>query len=188
MKPAADDSPSAGGSGVWEADRAWRGLDRATRWVATLGFGGLCVIALMTTWDGLARYLMWPRLSGHADYVDVVLAIVIATCFPAGLLHRNNITIRFLGSIGSPRTGHGLEVFGALVTLGFFSLLSWQVWQFVIELRASGRTSGTVEMPLWPWWWTTATLLSMSVPVQAFVLWRCIAAVRGRRSLPPADD
>ena len=188
MKPVGGDGRALRAVGEGPADRPWLGFDRATRWVATLGFGGLCVIALMTTWDGLARYLMWPRLSGHADYVDVVLAIVIATCFPAGLLHRNNITIRFLGSIGSPRTGHGLEVFGALVTLGFFSLLSWQVWQFVIELKASGRTSGTVEMPLWPWWWTTATLLSMSVPVQAFVLGRCIAAVRGRRSLPPADD
>jgi hypothetical protein len=187
MSPGADEGVTAGPTG-WSDDRSWRGLDLGTRWIATLGFGGLCVIALMTTWDGLARYLMWPRVSGHADFVDVVLAIVIATCFPAGLLHRNNITIRFLGSIGGARVGGVLEIFGALVTLGFFALLSWQVWQFVIELKTSGRTSGTIEMALWPWWWSTASLLSLSVPVQAFVLWRCITAAWGGRALPPADD
>lgn len=184
----AEASAPAPSTEAGSGDGTWQRLDRGTRWVATAGFFGLCVIALLTTWDGIARYLMWPRLSGHADYVDVVLAIVIATCFPAGLLHRNNITIRFLGAVGGPRVGGVLELFGAAVTLAFFGLLSWQVWQFVIELKASGRTSGTVEMPLWPWWWSTATLLTLSVPVQAFVFWRCLTGAVGGRSLPPAED
>jgi TRAP-type C4-dicarboxylate transport system permease small subunit len=170
------------------ADAAFKRWDLLTRWVVTAGFVGLCAVAALTTWDGLARYLSWPRLHGHADFVDVMLAISISTCFPAGLLHRNNITIRFLGS-WLPRPGAGvLELFGALVTLGFFALLSWQVWLFVVDLKLSGRTSATIEMALWPWWWSTATLLTLAVPVQAFVLWRSWTSLRGGARLPEADD
>lgn len=163
-------------------------LDRWTRWIAMVGFIGLCIIAILTTWDGLARYMFWPRLSGYADFVDVVLAVAIATCFPAGLLHRNNITIRFVGSMLGGRKASVVEAIGATVTLGFFSLLAWQVWAFVIELKSSGRTSATIEMAIWPWWWSTAALLALTVPIQCFVVWRSWSEAFGRRGLPPADD
>ncbi len=170
------------------ADPTLDRLDRWTRWLAILGFLGLCVIAILTTWDGLARYMMWPRLSGYADFVDVVLAVAISTCFPAGLLHRNNITIRFVGSLLGGRKAGLIEAFGATVTLAFFSLLAWQVWAFVMQLKSSGRTSATIEMAIWPWWWTTATLLALTVPIQCFVVWRSWCETWGGRGLPPADD
>ena len=170
------------------ADASFARWDGLTRWVVTAGFVGLCAVAALTTWDGMARYLSWPRLHGHADFVDVMLALSIATCFPAGLLHRNNITIRVVGSLLPSRGAGVLELFGAAVTLAFFTLLSWQVWRFVLDLKASGRTSATIEMALWPWWWSTATLLTLAAPVQAFVLWRCWTTLRGGPALPEADD
>ena len=182
MADSAPEDPLAG------VDQTFDRLDHLTRWVATAGFVGLCAVAILTTWDGLARYLLWPRLSGYADFVDVFLAVAIATCFPAGLLHRNNITIRFLGSFVSGQKAKVIEAFGSTVTLVFFLLLAWQVWVFVIDLKTSGRTSATIEMPIWPWWWSTATLLTITVPVQCFVVWRSWANIGGGRGLPPADD
>ena len=69
MADSAPEDPLAG------VDQTFDRLDHLTRWVATAGFVGLCAVAILTTWDGLARYLLWPRLSGYADFVDVLLAV-----------------------------------------------------------------------------------------------------------------
>ena len=69
-------------------------LDWVTRNVALVGFCGLMVMALLITWDGFARYLGAPRISGFSDYGEVVFPIVIASCFPAGLLRQTNVTVR----------------------------------------------------------------------------------------------
>ena len=66
-------------------------LDRITQSVALLGFMGLVVMALLIFYDGSARFLSAPRISGFSDYGEVVFPIVIASCFPAGLLRQSNV-------------------------------------------------------------------------------------------------
>ena len=168
------------------ADRpaAFAKLDLWTRWLAIIGFCGLVAIAVLTTWDGAARYLNLPRPHGLADYVSVVLALVVATCFPAGLLHRTNITVRFLGRGLGPRGATWPEAFGATVTLAFFAVLAWQAVRFTFDLQASGRTSSTIEMPVAPWWWVTTVVLILCVPVQAWVTGRLWAAALAGRPDP----
>lgn len=146
-------------------------LDRLTRNVALVGFCGLVVMALLITWDGFARYLGAPRISGFSDYGEVVFPIVIASCFPAGLLRQTNVTVRVFGTLGGPRVNAALELFGALVTLAFFGIL---VWQFVLlagQYADGGRTTRTIGLPLAPWFYVTVTIMAICIPVQVFVAW-----------------
>ena len=92
-------------------------FDPPTRWIAFLGFFGLLIAAAITVTDALLRGLFSAPLYDWADLNQLVYAIVIVACFPAGLLQGHNITIRFLGSALGTRATYWLEVFGALLTL-----------------------------------------------------------------------
>lgn len=161
--------------------RLRRALDGLTRRVALLGFAGLVALALLTMTDALARWTGLPRLPGFADYGELVFPIVIATCFPAGLLQGHNITIRFLGGglgrVAGPRAAAAPELLGALATFAFFALLAWQFVVLTLDLAANTRTTLTLELPLAPWWWVTTAIMALTLPVQALVVAERAAAL-----------
>ncbi|MCA1336375.1 TRAP transporter small permease [Pseudooceanicola marinus] len=155
-------------------------LDRITRTAALFGFTGLVVMALLITWDGAARYLWLPRITGFSDFGEVVFPIVIASCFPAGLLRQTNVTVRVLGSFGGPRLHAALELLGAIVTLAFFTLLTWQFIRLTGQFVDGGRTTRTIGIPLAPWWYVTTAIMAVCVPVQVYVTWSwLLATLRG---------
>lgn len=156
---------------------AARRLDIVTRNVAIVGFCGLVVMALLISWDGFARYVGAPRISGFSDYGEVVFPLVIASCFPAGLLRQTNVTVRVFGTMGGLRVNAALELFGALVTLVFFGVL---VWQFVLlagQYAEGGRTTRTIGLPLAPWFYVTVAIMSVCIPVQVFVAFSWVQAL-----------
>ena len=53
---------------------------------------------------------------------EIAFALVIASCFPAGLKKGNAVTVRILGKILGPRVHGWLDVFGALFILTFFGI------------------------------------------------------------------
>ena len=160
-------------------------LDRITQTVALIGFCGLVVMALLIFYDGSARFLNLLRVTGFSDYGEVVLPIVIASCFPAGLLRQTNVTVRFLGKAGGERANSALEAFAAVLTLAFFAVLVWQFIELTSGYGSGGRTTRTIGIPLAPWWWLTTAIMALCVPVQAYVTfaWTRAALVGGEPDL-----
>lgn len=157
-----------------------RHLDRITQTIALIGFAGLVVAAFFIFYDGAARWLGAPRLNGFSDYGEVVYPLVIASCFPAGLLRQTNVTVRFLGKIAGPRVNAALEALAAAIVLAFFVILVWQFVGLAGNYGAAGRTTRTIGIPLAPFWWVTTAIMALCVPVQAYVCaaWTR-AAIRG---------
>lgn len=151
-------------------------LDRITQTVALVGFCGLVVMALLIFYDGTARYLNAPRISGFADYGEVIFPLVIASCFPAGLLRQTNVTVRFAGKLAGARVNAFLEFFAALVTLVFFAILIWQFVELTAKYGSAGRTTRTINVPLAPWWWVTTGIMALCLPVQVYVTWAWLRA------------
>ena len=152
-----------------------RRFDAITRWAAFLGFLILLVVAATTVVDVLLRWLFQSPIEGLDDISHLAFAIIIVACFPAGLLQGHNITIRFLGSAVGRRGGYWLEVFGALLTLLFFSMIAWQMVVHTGQARSSGDTTMTVEAITWPWWVVATAIVILCVPVQIAVVtghWR----------------
>ncbi len=144
------------------------------------------MVAVLTFYDGLARYVGMPRVNGFSDYAQVSYPIVIASCFPALLLRGRNVTIRFLGRALGIRAGAWLETFGSLLTLIFFALVVWQFVLLTADFQANHRTTPTIEMPLAPWWWVTTALMALTLPVQAYVFaTNLAAAIAGRHVVVP---
>ncbi len=146
-----------------------RRLAGAMRLVACVGFTGLVAMSLLTMGDAIGRWLTLPRIPGFSDIGEVVYPIVIASCFPALLIRDQNITIRFLGKAIGTRGNNFLEAFGHLVVLVFFALLVWQFYFLTLDYMENTRVSPTLEFPIAPWWWITSVIITLTVPVQAWV-------------------
>lgn len=146
-------------------------FDPPTRWFAFLGFFALLVASAVTVVDAMMRGLFSAPLYDWADLSQLVYAIVIVSCFPAGLLQGHNITIRFLGSALGRSAANWLEAFGALLTLIFFVFVAWQFVVMTIELRQSNDTTMTVQYITWPWWSVATLFIIVCVPIQAVVLY-----------------
>lgn len=159
-------------------------LDRITQTVALIGFCGLVAMALLIFYDGAARTLSLPRISGFSDYGEVIFPLVIASCFPAGLLRQTNVTVRVIGGLTGPRVNAFLEFLAALVTLAFFAVLVWQFVNLTAKYSDAGRTTRTIGLLLAPWWWGTTAIIALCIPVQIYVtLSWARALISGR----PAD-
>ena len=166
-------------------DQQERRLDSWTRWIATIGFAGLAILAALTMFGSMMRWFLLPRIPGFSDVGEVIFAIVIATCFPAGLLRSNNITIKILGSGLGPAAHRWLDVFGSLMTLAFFAMLAWQFVVITADYQVNTRVTETIELPIAPWWWITTTIMLLCVPIQIWVLAdRFLGALHGKTREP----
>jgi len=146
--------------------RIEQGARAATRWLALIGFAGLLVLAIMTTLDVLMRWLFDDPIHGVNDVSAVVLAVVIASCIPANLAGRKNISVDVLGALSGPRTTRLLDAFGSFVTLLFVAAMAWQFVGYTETMYASGRRTWVLALPLWPWWTAATAFLWFAVVVQ----------------------
>jgi len=141
-------------------------LDKLVEAMAIIGFTGLVVIAFMTLVDVLFRYLGLPRFVGLNDIEEVGFAIVIASCFPAGLRAGNAVTVRVLGKLLGPKWHTRLDCFGGLLTLLFFCVVAWQFLVFTSYYFQLSRTTSTLELSVWPVWSLVCLIMITCVVVQ----------------------
>jgi TRAP-type C4-dicarboxylate transport system permease small subunit len=153
-------------------------LEAATRILALIGFAGLVAICLVTMYDGLARYFWLPRVRGFRDFGEVIFAVLIASCFPIGLLRNQNIAVTFLGKALGPRLNAVFNLFAALVTLLGFALIAYALY-----IRTGGlgmRATRTGFMLVAPWAWAATIIMASAVIVQIWiVLARIVEVVTG---------
>ena len=142
----------------------------ATKRIALVGFTGLVLIALLTFYDGAARYLDLPRISGFADVGELLFPIIIASCFPALLIRQKNLTIRVLGRVAGDATVRYADLAAAVAVLIFFTLLGLQFVQMTLDFHAARRTTATIEIPTAVFWMIATSILWLCVPIQLLVV------------------
>lgn len=158
-------------------------LDRAVETTAVIGFTGLVIIAFMTLIDVTLRYMGFPRIPGLHDIEEIAFAVVIASCFPAGLKKGNAVTVRILGKLLGPRAHAWLDVIGAVFILIFFVLVAWQFVVLAIDYTGNGRTTSTLEWPTGPIWILVSVIMIACVGVQSWVLSETVKAAKQGRPI-----
>lgn len=151
-------------------DRLNHRATAATHRIALVGFTGLVLIALLTFYDGAARYLDLPRVSGFSDVGELLFPIIIASCFPALLIRQKNLTIRVLGRVAGDGTARWADLAAAVAVLIFFTLLGLQFVQMTLDFHAAGRTTATIEIPTAFFWMIATSILWLCVPIQLLVV------------------
>lgn len=162
-------------------------LGPLTNRIALVGGVGIMLIAAAVTADVLMRWIFNSPIMGVDDLNIFMLAVVVSSFFPVGLVGGHFVTIRFLGKALGARGACWLEVAGGTGTLFIFVLLAWQFFRFTLyDVTLTGLATTVLELPQAPWWWVVTTIILICVPLQAAVLIDAVLrAIDGR---PPAYE
>jgi TRAP-type C4-dicarboxylate transport system permease small subunit len=163
-------------------------IDNVCDAIAVIGFTGLVFIAFLALADVVLRYGNLPRLPGFKDLTEVAYAVVIASCFPAGLKKGNAVTVRLLGKVLGDRGHAWLDVVGAAVVFALFALFAWQFMDVTARFQSAGRTTSTLEWPTAPVWWVVSGMMAVCAVVQGWIVAANLAAALKGVPRPAHDE
>ena len=138
--------------------------------IALVGFGALVILATLTMTDALLRTLGWARIPGFEDVSQVVLTVLIASGLPIALYQNRHIRVDLLGRALPKRVHRSLDLFAALVVLGVFAVVTYQLVTMTWDLQQNHRVTSTLQLPVAPGWWLTAGLVALTLPAQLAVI------------------
>jgi len=140
------------------------------KWLALLGLIGLVALAFMSIADVMMRWLFSSPIDGISDIYRLLIAIVVASFFPASFAERGHISIQFLAAI-LPRGGRkALAVLAASVTLAFTVVLGWQFILYCLEVHSAGETTWLLGIDVTPWWSVATVFILLCIPIQLIVV------------------
>ena len=152
-------------SSLVSLDKLARDLSQA---IALVGLTCLLIQATAIVIDVVLRWIFNSPFFGMEDINQLLIAVILASFFPALLIENKNITIDFLGRTLGPRISNWLDVFGHSVTLLLFVVVAWQLAIYANEVRS--QTTLILQLPVAPAWWLTTGLIALCIPVQIVVV------------------
>ena len=141
-----------------------------SRAAAAAGVLCLLLVAGLSVADIVLREATGQPIRGAADIAGLLTILIIASCFPAGLLERRQIKVTFLGSILPAWANRALEVFGALMTGLMFLAIAWFMTRHALRVTANHQYTMVLNLPIAPWWWIATACFWACVPAQLFVI------------------
>ncbi len=156
------------------------------RRVALIAVAGMLAVSLLTIADVSLRAAFNLPITGLGEASELIMAVVITACFPAGLASRNHITIDFLRHWLGPATVAAVEAIGGVMILAMMGLLLWKFRDYAVRLELRNEITLVTGIPVAPFWWVVTGLLALCVMVQAIVATNQIgAAIRMARGGGP---
>lgn len=112
---------------------------------------GGCIVGMMllTSSDVVLRYLGYP-IKGVFDVVGLLGALVVALPIARTQILNRHVAMEFMAHRKSRVLKATSRVFTLALSVGVYALITWQLIAFAAKLKAVGRVSDTVEIPLYP--------------------------------------
>lgn len=146
-----------------------------TRISGVVSMLGLLLIAALTVLDVALRWAFGSPIEGQADITEVVLPVIVATAFVSSVWGRPQIGIRFVGTLIGVTGRRILDIISDLSIAAFFAVIAYQFWRYAGELADESRQTMDVGIPLYPFWYIVACVVSLTALIQtlnALVLWQ----------------
>jgi TRAP-type C4-dicarboxylate transport system permease small subunit len=142
----------------------------ATRALSALGLAGLMFLALMTLFDGLARWLLNQPIEGVRDLAAVTVALAVTCCLPVGLMERSNISIRLASHVLGDRIGRVLDSVASVLTAVVMAAFGWQFLVFAGKIAKANETTWILKIPTAPFWYGVCAIFAVAFAVQVIVV------------------
>ncbi|MEO1104879.1 MAG: TRAP transporter small permease subunit [Pseudomonadota bacterium] len=155
---------------------------------AFIGLACLLVLSCAILADALSRSFASAPIFGLSDLVELTAPVIVASCFPMAILHRQNIAIRFLGRALPARPGQSVEVFGQGVMLLILLGIAVEMARYTAGLIEFGQHTWLLRIPVWPSWALATALLASCIPIQLSVLREVVGAVRRGEGFRSTED
>ncbi len=127
-------------------------LERATRWVHSVGIGVLAVMMFLTGIDVILRYVFNRPIPGAFELQEFMMGIVVALgvgycAYLKGHINVDVVIIRL-----PQRVQAFFNVFHYLVASCLFALVCWRTVAEGLALQARGVTSSVLLLPIFPFY------------------------------------
>ena len=169
-------------------DRLEAWLGKSAHVVALASVTGMLLVAAVTMVDILLRWLADSGVTALNEIVELLFAVAITACIPAGIVRGVNLRIDLVARWLSPSTEIWLKLLGDGFMLLFYGPLAWRIWTYAERLQDQGRTTVILGLPLAPFMDVVAALLAFATLVQAVIAInagrRCFALAGRARSGP----
>ena len=151
------------------------------KWVGVLSdwlcwLSALCIVGMMllTSSDVALRYVGFP-IKGTYDVVGLLGALVVALPIARTQVLNRHVSMEFMAQRKS-RIARGIaQAITSVRGIAVYATVTWQLVAFAAKLKAIGRVSDTVEIPLYPFVYAIAVaflLTCVVLLVQFFVFVR----------------
>jgi TRAP-type C4-dicarboxylate transport system permease small subunit len=131
--------------------RVWRGLERVTSFLGTVGTGCILALMILTTADVVLRYILGIPLKGAYEISEILMLSSVFLGMAYTQLFHEHINADFLVSRLSKHTNLVTETVLLLPALLIYGLLAWQGAIFFMDsLRTGEYRWGLLRIPLWP--------------------------------------
>lgn len=146
-------------------------LMAATETVAALF---LLFIALLTAGNVLVRYAFQWQIPDWFDGTQVLLGIALFWGIALTTHQGTHIAVDVVWEMAGPRGRRGIDLFAAVVTLGFLVPLAWMVW---VKVGGTG-SQGTMDLRL-PLRWFYSVAAAGATVAAVLALLRLVRLIRG---------
>jgi tripartite ATP-independent transporter DctM subunit len=144
-------------------------LGDLSRPIAFIGVLGMLIVAGVTMFDVLARWLVSGGVPALNEIISMTFAVAVAACIPCGLAQRVSLKIDLFENAIRGNWRLVIDVMGDVLLTVFFALLTVGIYIYAASLASEGRTTVILALPQAPFMYATAALLAAAVVVQAVI-------------------
>jgi len=106
---------------------------------------------LLIIFSNILGRKIWKPIYGTYDYVGFIGAILVAFAIPFCALEKGHIEVELLVERFSKRVQGIVGSITGFLSLGIFSLVTWQCVVFANDMRRTGELSMTMQTPFYPY-------------------------------------
>ncbi len=151
---------------------------RVSQLFAWISGSAVMAMMLLIVINGIKRFFSTPIL-GTTEIVGWLAAISISFALGYTQIHRGHVEIDLLVVKFPEGIQKALRIVVAFVSLGFFSIVGWQLFQYAINLSANQNVSQTLGIIYYPFVFLSALGFSVFVFV---LLTDLIAEIKGGKT------
>ncbi len=123
-------------------------LDRFSGVLKMIGAIALTGMMLLTVVDVIGRFFKYP-IFGSVELVGFLATIVVAAALPYTYRMEGHVGVEILVRLLSEKTQLWIDIFTRSLSLVLFSLITWQMFLYAMDIQETGEVSMNLEFPIY---------------------------------------
>ena len=133
-----------------------KGINSTARGINSVGVTALTLLMLLTAVDVCLRYIFGRPITGAYELNEFMMAILVAFGLAYAAVQKGHINVDVILSRSSPRSQAVINSITALLSLGFFILMTWRCILYAEKMRGGGYESQSLAIPIYPFVYAVA--------------------------------
>lgn len=123
-------------------------LEKFSGVLKLIGAIALTGMMLLTVVDVIGRFFKYP-IFGSVELVGFLATIVVAAALPYTYRMEGHVGVEILVRLLSEKTQLWIDIFTRSLSLVLFSLITWQMFLYAMDIQETGEVSMNLEFPIY---------------------------------------